>query len=193
MLGRAAIVIWSEIDAALRAEHDAWHSGEHLPERMAIRGFLRGRRTVAADPAAPWPYFILYEVEDAAVMTSSAYLERLNNPTPWSKKIMAACRLSRTLCRVIASQGSGVGGQLLTVRMAGDVNLDELAKKPGVTAVHLLERDASVARPRTNEESLRRGADESVERVLLVEGYELGALSLPGEERYLLSHAMSAR
>ena len=89
LLGKAAIAIWCHIDASLLAEHDAWHSGEHLPERLAIPGFLRGRRCRAPDEAAAWPYFILYEVRDAAVTTSPAYLERLNNPTPWSRKLFA--------------------------------------------------------------------------------------------------------
>ena len=190
MLGQAAIAIWCRIDPALRAEHDAWHSGEHLPERLAIPGFLRGRRCRAAREAAEWPYFILYEVRDASVMTSAAYLERLNNPTPWSRKLFAACRLSRTLCRVVESRGNGVGGMVLTLPDPGEISLAEVISLRGVTAAHLLERDASLARPRTSEESLR-GGDAAIERVLMVEGHDLGAVTLPGE-RYRLSHVLQA-
>ena len=190
LLGKAAIAIWCHIDLSLRAEHDAWHSGEHLPERLAIPGFLRGRRCRAVNEATEWPYFILYEVRDASVMTSPAYLERLNHPTPWSRKIFAACRLSRTLCRVVESHGVGVGGLVLTSTENADPG--RIMKMPGVTAVHLLERDSSLERPRTSEESLRAGGrDASVERVLVVEGHDLGALELPGE-RYRLSHVVSA-
>ena len=125
-------------------------------------------------------------------MTSPAYLERLNNPTPWSRKMFASCRLSRTLCRVAESRGHGVGGEVLTVRNPGQVATDAIAAASGVTGVHLLERDASLARPRTHEESLRRGgADESVERVLIVEGHDLRSIALPGE-RFRLSHVMEA-
>ena len=183
----------------MRAEHDAWHSGEHLAERLAIPGFLRGRRTVAADPAARWQYFILYEVRDASVMTSAAYLERLNNPTPWSRKVHAASRLSRTLCRVAESHGSGVGAHLVTAKLPVGVPLPDLARRPGVTGVHLLERDQSVQRPRTYEESIRRGgADDAVERVLIVEGYDGAALEQAfsreeiAADRYILSHLMVA-
>jgi hypothetical protein len=189
LLGKAAIAIWCAIDAPLRAEHDAWHSGEHLPERLAIPGFLRGRRCRAENDAAEWPYFILYEVRDASVMTSPAYLERLNNPTPWSRKIFAACRLSRTLCRVVASKGTGAGGSVLTSFEAGDAA--EILRLPGVTGVHVLERDASLERPRTSEEGLRRGADESVERLLVVEGHDLAAVKLAGR-RYRLSHLLQS-
>lgn len=198
LLGKAAIAIWCDVEPAMRAEHDAWHSGEHLPERLAIPGFLRGRRHVATDPASRWPYFILYELADAAVMTSAAYLERLNNPTPWSKKVMAACRLSRTLCRVAATRGEGVAAHVVTAKLGKSEAAAELAGRPGVTAVHLLERDESVTRPRTSEESLRRGGgDESIERALIVEGYA-GALlqqllSREGlaADRYVLSHLMT--
>jgi hypothetical protein len=189
LLGSAAIAIWCHIEAPLRAEHDAWHSGEHLPERLAIPGFLRGRRCRAADEAAAWPYFILYEVRDASVMTSPAYLERLNDPTPWSRKIFASCRLSRTLCRVVESRGKGIGGQVLTSEAHADPAA--ILDTPGVTAVHVLMRDSSLERPRTSEEGMRRGAaDESVERILVVEGHDLAAVKLPGE-RYRLSHLLT--
>lgn len=192
LLGKAAIAIWCHLDAPLRAEHDAWHSGEHLPERLAIPGFLRGRRHRSLDESAAWPYFILYEVRDASVMTSPAYLERLNNPTPWSRKIFASCRLSRTLCRVVQSRGRGIGGWILAFQNPSSPGIDEILSTTGVTAVHLLERDTSLERPRTSEESLRRGAaDESVERVLVVEGHDLSAIELPGE-RYRLAHLLSA-
>lgn len=188
LLGSAAIAIWCHIEAPLRAEHDAWHSGEHLPERLAIPGFLRGRRCRSADEAAAWPYFILYEVRDASVMTSPAYLERLNNPTSWSRKIFAACRLSRTLCRVVESHGRGAGGQVLTSQ--ADADVDRLMGTTGVTAVHRLERE-TLQRPRTREERMRRGeADESVERVVIVEGHDLAAVRLQGE-RYRLSHLLT--
>jgi len=123
-------------------------------------------------------------------MTSAAYLERLNNPSPWSRKMFASCGLSRTLCRVVASRGRGVGGELLALQNPGEVAIDEIASMRGVTGVHLLERDTSLERPRTSEETLR-GGDASVERVLLVEGHDLRAIALPGE-RFRLSHVMEA-
>jgi hypothetical protein len=125
-------------------------------------------------------------------MTSPAYLERLNNPSPWSRKMFASCRLSRTLCRVAESRGNGVGGEVMTVRNPGQVAIDAIAATSGVTGVHLLERDTSLERPRTHEESLRHGgADESVERVLIVEGHDLRSIALAGE-RFRLSHVMEA-
>jgi len=57
-----------------------------MPERLAIPGFLRGTRWVAesGDPS----YFVLYESRSWRRSPPGPYLERLNNPTPWSRKMM---------------------------------------------------------------------------------------------------------
>src|SRR2546421_2878563 len=55
-------------------------------------------------------YFILYEAARLATITRGAYLERLNNPTPWSRKMMPHHRnMVRSLCRVRATFGSEIG------------------------------------------------------------------------------------
>ena len=181
LAGNAAIVIWEAIQPGMVEEHDAWHCVEHLPERMAIPGFLCGRRSAAADPGNAEQRFIFYELESIGVATSAPYLERLNNPTPWSRKIMSAMRLNRTLCRVVASHGFGVGAHLLTLRLregerlAG--GLAAVARAPGIVGAHLLQRDAGVARPLTGEEKLRKGGvDASADWIAIVEAYAASAL-----------------
>ena len=42
LLGSAAMLLAFDLDAGATAEHDDWHTHEHLPERLAIPGFLRG-------------------------------------------------------------------------------------------------------------------------------------------------------
>ena len=54
-----------------------------MPERVAIPGFLRGRRYVALD--ADLEFFNLYEAASPKVLAGPDYLERLNNPTPWTR------------------------------------------------------------------------------------------------------------
>ena len=61
LLGRAAMLLGFDIAAEAVDEHDDWHTHEHLPERLAIPGFLRGTRWVAIDGAPR--YAVLYEVE----------------------------------------------------------------------------------------------------------------------------------
>ncbi len=200
LLGKAVIAIWSDIEPGMLEEHDAWHSVEHFPERLAIPGFLRGRRSVAADTAAAAQRFICYEIESIAVATSAPYLERLNNPTPWSRKIMAAHSLNRTLCSVAASEGFGLGAHLLTVRLSPQPGraetlqawlarevLPALVRAPGIVGAHLLQKDSHTTRPLTGEEKLRKGgADASADWIVLVEAYAAQALE-PIERGYALA------
>jgi hypothetical protein len=187
LLGRSAVVIWSDMQDP--PAHDHWHSHEHLLERMAIPGFLRARRMATTEAGVP-QYFVVYEVRDAAVMTSPAYLARLNSPSAWTQRTMAQVRsLNRTLCDVKASSGHGVGAHALTLPFAprdGEAAalrrwidaelLSALASQPGFTGVHLLERDRSTDRPPTEEERLRGKRDAQIDSLLIVEGYEIEGL-----------------
>ena len=102
---------------------------------------------------------------------------------------MAECRLSRTLCRSPRLAGPESGPwywrSASRRRRSGPkrcnggwaTTLAQLAGKPGVVAGHLLQQDADTARPLTAEEKLRRGGvDESVDWVVLAEGYDGAAL-----------------
>ena len=84
LLGQAAVAMWWNMAAERREEFE--HSHEHFPERMGIPGFLRGSRWSRIDKGEG--FFVLYELKDYETLTSPGYLERLNNPTPWSIKMM---------------------------------------------------------------------------------------------------------
>ena len=57
--GRGAITIWQDVRPEARADFFAWHNQEHIPERVGIPGFLRGRRYGALEGAPE--FFTLYE------------------------------------------------------------------------------------------------------------------------------------
>jgi len=44
LLGKAAVIIWNDVAPEGRDAFYAWHDKEHVPERLAIPGFLRGSR-----------------------------------------------------------------------------------------------------------------------------------------------------
>ena len=171
MLGKAAITIWCDVAAEIREEFDHWHAHEHMPERLSIPGFRRGSRWVSADGGS---YFILYELESEAALTSAAYLERLNHPTPWSRKMMPHHRnMVRGLCRVEASSSRALGQALLTARFSGERTLD--VSRKGIVATHLL-RNIAPAIAQTTEQQLR-GGDAAPDRVALVSGYDAAAVA----------------
>src|SRR5512137_477629 len=151
LTGSAAMLLSFDVDADALAEHDDWHTLEHLPERLSIPGFVRGTRWTAADGGPR--YFVMYEVETLDVLGSPAYLERLNNPTPWTSRMMPHYRgMTRGLCRVTGSFGCGLGHAALLVRFtprpdAADAlrewllgaALPALAAQPGLGNAHLFE------------------------------------------------------
>lgn len=61
LIGKAAILIWNDIAPEAIDDFYAWHNGEHMPERLSIPGFLRGRRYLRAEGTSPQAYFTLYE------------------------------------------------------------------------------------------------------------------------------------
>ena len=106
LAGTAVLAIWNGIKPEAEEEFVAWHVREHIPERVGLPGFLRGRRYIAV-AAAP-KYFMMYETETLHSLASPAYVERLNNPTPWTRKCLALFRNSnRTACRTTLSIGRG--------------------------------------------------------------------------------------
>jgi hypothetical protein len=48
LLGAGAMIAWCDVAVEAIPEFEDWHTHEHMPERLAIPGFLRGTRWVAA-------------------------------------------------------------------------------------------------------------------------------------------------
>jgi hypothetical protein len=185
LLGNAAMLLSFDIASDAVEKHDDWHTHEHFPERLSIPGFLRGSRWAALHGQPR--YFVLYEVQELGTLVSEAYLRRLNNPTPWTSKIMPSYRgMARGLCLVAASHGVGMGHFGLLIRfeprpdakagldswLIGDV-LPRLPAQPGLAGAHLLEAAASP--PMTNEQRIR-GADAGFGSAILVTGYSKSSL-----------------
>ncbi len=180
LLGTAAMLLWYDIVPEQVAEHDEWHTREHFPERMGIPGFLRAQRWVNED-ASP-RYFITYEVRDVDVLSSSAYRDRLDNPTQWTRQLMPHFRgMVRGFCKLQSSCGTVLGASVLSVRytmqagreaemaqwLDGEL-LPALVQHRGVASAHAL---ASGREPEMTAEQRLRGRDAVVDRVLLVTSY----------------------
>jgi hypothetical protein len=203
MLGQAAITMWWDIAPDMQAEFEDWHTHEHMPERLGIPGFLRGTRCIAysGEPS----YFVLYEAMRLATLTGGAYLERLNHPTPWSRKMMPHhANMVRSLCRVRASFGGVLSRAMATIRFSeaslGEA-LPDLAARKGLTGAHLLE-SRPITGPQTTEQKIR-GKDARADQVLLICGYDVEAVkkalaaygALPGAVQglYCPAYSLSAR
>ena len=186
LLGAAAVAMWWEMEPARRAEFQDWHSHEHFPERMAIPGFRRGSRWTRIDDESR--FFVLYELAEHATLASPAYRERLDNPTPWSVRMMPHHRnMVRSQCRVRDSVGSFAAAALGTIRLAPrpgseaalrdflSAALAALPGRRGLVGGHLLETDAPPAPP-TKEQAIR-GGDAAADWIVLLSGYEREAVA----------------
>lgn len=167
LLGRAAVLIWNDVTDEGRDLFYAWHDNEHVPERLSLPGFRRGRRFGRAGHSPEW--LTMYEADDLAALTSQAYLARLNAPTPSTARTLVYFRnTSRAVCRVVASIGASTGGHILAMRLtvpreASDAMWRHVADRAfpdamaltGVVACHLYAADDSASYLDTAESSTR--------------------------------------
>lgn len=189
LLGRAILAFWHDVAPGGEAEFDAWHTREHMPERLAVPGFLRARRY--ASLGGPPRFFYFYETEDASTLQSGPYLERLNSPTPWTRQCIQLIRNNkRTACEISATLGRGLGGAVATIEFGPGAGRDEplrrwlttealpaLLERPGITGAHLGEANVAATTVRTAEKALLDRPDALTRWVAIVEGIEGGAVA----------------
>lgn len=167
LLGDAAVLIWNDVAPEGREAFYAWHDKEHIPERLALPGFRRGRRFVNGEHSPQW--LTIYEAIDLGALVSPEYLARLNAPTPATVATLQHFRnTSRAVCRVAHSVGAGTGSHVLAMRLTIDASrsdamcryLEEDAfpramSRNGIVACHLLASDTPASYLNTAESSTR--------------------------------------
>ena len=103
------LAIWSDIAREQETDYLHWLTREHTAERVGISGFL-GVRVFRARTKDVGRYFILYQLQASSVVKSATYLERLNAPTAWSRRIMPLLsNFVRGGGSVVAEAGLGQG------------------------------------------------------------------------------------
>ena len=188
LLGKGVAAIWHNVAAEVQVDYNHWHVHEHVPERVSIQGFLRGRRYVAIQGAPE--FFHFYETESLATLTSKAYLDRLNNPSEWTRRVGPTIKdNNRTLSQVVTSAGIGGGAAILTARVATQAGRDAgfsnwlssevfpaLIERPGIVAAHLLQGDQASSATQTEEKAMRDRPDDVADWVIFIEAIEVGPL-----------------
>jgi hypothetical protein len=202
LAGSGAVAIWHDIAAEGRSAFYAWHGREHMPERVAIPGFLRGRRYVAVHGGPE--FFNLYETASGDVVKGADYLARLNAPTPWTVATVRPFRgVARSLCEVAATAGEGQGGLMATFRYDvapanGAAHRERtsaatrrIAADEGIAGCHLLVADAEASAVETAERRARAEPNEVPRWIVLVEGWgDVGAF-VAWCERFAASDAFA--
>jgi len=182
LAGLGAVCIWHDLLPEARDDFHQWHNREHMPERVGIPGFRRGRRYVAITGTPE--YFNLYEADSAEVLGGQDYLNRLNAPTEWTKQVVPSFRnVSRSICRVVYTHGVGQGAFMLTQRFdVGERDgsqvvkalrqrlLPPLCDNKGIAGVHLCLADESISKVETAEKKARADTTHVPTWIILIEG-----------------------
>lgn len=142
--------------------------------------------TSVDDPCA---HFFLYVTESAEVMRSPSYMKILDNPSPWTRKLMPKFGLfDRAAGEKIVKIGRGFGSHVLVsrARSADAAALDPRRARqalngfinlPDAMGVRLLATDRGTTGIETEEKKMRSGREGDFDFLLVVE-----ALSLEGAE-----------
>jgi hypothetical protein len=169
------LAIFNDCGPGREAEFEDWFQGEHLLERLAVPGFLFGRRHQAISGTSG--YFNFYLVESPAVLTSKPYLARLDDPTPMTKKVMSEIfvNMNRTVCHRTVRKGGFRGAYAVTVRFnaapdegALKTTLDALVADPAVAGGEIWIALDPKGMPVSQEEKLR-GGDKKIGGCLMID------------------------
>ena len=185
------LAIFNNAAPGREAEFEEWFQHEHLQERLAVPGFLLGRRheAISAEPR----YFNFYMTQSPDVLTSAAYRARLDDPTPLTRVVMAEIfkDMIRTVCARTLRLGVMRGAAAVVVRFnerpdegALKTQLEKLMRDKAVACGEIWSAVGAAGLPVSEEECLR-GGDRRIEGCLLVE-----TLRVPDAER--IAAALSA-
>jgi hypothetical protein len=169
------LAIFNNVAPGREAEFEQWFQHEHLAERIAIPGFLVGRRheAVAGEPR----YFNFYVTTSSAILKSPAYLERLDHPTAMTRTVMSDIfkDMIRTVCDRVFRRGVLRGTGVVTVRFARrpdevllQATIERLIHDPAVACGEIWLAADRREFPISMEERLR-GGDRKIEGCLVVE------------------------
>jgi hypothetical protein len=169
------LAIFNNVAPGREAEFEEWFQHEHLAERLAVPGFLLGRRheAISGQPG----YFNFYVTQSVAVLKSPAYLGRLDAPTPMTRTIMSEIfkDMIRTVChrtfRLGAMRGTGVVAVRFSERPPETVlkgTIERLMLDKAVACGEIWRAADPHEFPISMEERLR-GGDRKIEVCLLVE------------------------
>src|SRR5262245_56239763 len=169
------LAIFNNVAHGREAEFEEWFQHEHLAERIAVPGFLVGRRHEAV---SGWPrYFNFYVTESVGVLKSAAYLGRLDDPTPMTRTVMTGIfkDMIRTVCHRTLRLGAMRGTGVVTVRFSESPDettlkavLETLMQDKAVACSEIWRAADPLEFPISMEERLR-GGDRKIETCLLVE------------------------
>jgi hypothetical protein len=172
------LAIWNDREDSIAARYEQWYVTEHLPERLAVTGFISARRYEAVNGSPR--FFTSYDVESVDVLSSAEYLQRLASPSPLTREIMASFRnMVRTVCLCVhRSDAAVLGGCAAAAYIEQPHGIDharllrhatELDRAPGILGIQIWRAVHDPAHATTREAQLRPGGDRRIEAAVVAQ------------------------
>ena len=137
------LFVISEPPPAMEEELNEWYDREHIPERLAIDGFVSALRFVSAE--RPRRFLALYDLTSVGILQTPQYKAFAGaNFTPWTKRIVSRAKFTRAETVQVAPGDAATAStpKLLVLRFSGvpEADAPRIAKgakrcfdgKPGV-------------------------------------------------------------
>ena len=172
------LAIWHDLEDSSSELYERWLVGEHIPERLALPGFVEARRyeSVMGSPR----FFIAYAVASPQALASPEYLQRLASPTPQTREVMKGFRgMVRTACSLAYRSGRhAIGACAVATYAESPAAIDEAAligeaaaldRDPRVVGVQVWKAARGPESATSKEAKLRPGGDRSAAAALVVE------------------------
>ena len=80
-VGNTVLVVTMDVDEADESEFNEWYNEQHLPERMAIPGYVSARRFKLEDGNNALKYLCIWEMVDGSPLQSEMYKDQNAHPT----------------------------------------------------------------------------------------------------------------
>ena len=177
MSNKGFLAIWCEIGAEDLADYRAWITKEHIADRTFLPGWNGARFCV--DVTNELAHFFLYATENKDVFSAQPYLNVLNNPSPWTNRIMPKFGpFDRALGEQLFKLGNGFGSYMMVSRIKDESSIDladiksKFAKfmdMPDIVSVRLMKLDRSATDIKSQEKTMRKGAEGDFHYLLVIE------------------------
>lgn len=169
------LLIWHDVVPDHCAAVRRWYNEEHHFERLEVPGFNEARRFERISGVGG-EILGLYQVDAPNVLLSTAYMNRLANPSKWTQLIMPHFRnMCRTVCDVLVQGGQTNGNFIAAVAARKTHAPSKTSLLSAIESLHGIQRwRISTASPLavgqgSSEARLRDAEDSLVEWAILID------------------------
>ncbi len=98
MVANGLLLVMMQPSPVFEEEFNAWYDTDHIPERLAVPGFLSAQRYICLSGAPR--YLAVYDLANVEILDTPAYCAVAGeNYTPWTRRVLSRVRSERVVGR----------------------------------------------------------------------------------------------